>query len=254
MAQQERFTDARQARRALELLREKQVAEWSIAAARAELDKTREERLTWMGREAAVRKELQDSQARHKDLLEQVVRLTHQKREAAKDLLDQKFKTEATPLERNRFEMELTEARGTVRRAEERVKQLEAETAQARKRAEEARREAEAAKQLAVDLDWAQRQSRAHLAALAAAIQRIQQYEIRLNRLEQVEAKLKIAAAELRATQAKLAAQDPRAQLKARAKARAEARAALPMPRKAYKKPLLLGVTQEQRATFGAPA
>lgn len=35
-AQQERFTDARQARRALELLREKQVAEWSIAAARAE--------------------------------------------------------------------------------------------------------------------------------------------------------------------------------------------------------------------------
>ncbi|MDZ4675835.1 MAG: flagellar FliJ family protein [Gemmatimonadota bacterium] len=36
MAQQERFTDARQARRALELLREKRVAEWSIAAARAE--------------------------------------------------------------------------------------------------------------------------------------------------------------------------------------------------------------------------
>lgn len=34
--QQGRFTDARQARRALELLREKQVAEWSIAAARAE--------------------------------------------------------------------------------------------------------------------------------------------------------------------------------------------------------------------------
>jgi len=34
--EQERFTDARQARRALERLREKQVVEWSIAAARAE--------------------------------------------------------------------------------------------------------------------------------------------------------------------------------------------------------------------------
>jgi flagellar export protein FliJ len=34
--EQERFTDARKARRSLERLREKQVGEWSIAAARAE--------------------------------------------------------------------------------------------------------------------------------------------------------------------------------------------------------------------------
>lgn len=36
LVQQERFTDARQARRALERLRDKQVAEWSITAARSE--------------------------------------------------------------------------------------------------------------------------------------------------------------------------------------------------------------------------
>jgi DNA repair exonuclease SbcCD ATPase subunit len=222
-----------------------------LEASQSELEKTRAERLAWMGRESAVRKELQDAQERAKDLLEQVVRLTHQKREAAKDLLDQKFKTEATPLERNRFEMELTEARGTVRRAEERVRQLEEQTAQARKKAEEATREARRAKQLAEDLDWARRQSQAHLSALGAAIQRIQQNEIRLNALEGVEAKLKIAAAELKATQARLEAARPKPRS---GKAAASTQSGLRPIRRAYKKPLILGVTEEQRGAFAAQA
>jgi chromosome segregation ATPase len=253
-ALQQARTEASDQRRKLEALSASlKQAEAGLAQARAEADKAREERLTWMGREAATRKELQDAQERNKDLLEQVVRLTHQKREAAKDLLDQKFKTEATPLERNRFEMELTEARGTVRRAEERVRQAEEQAAIAKKRAEDALREAAVAKRLAEELDSAKRQSRAHLAALAGAIQRIQQYEMRLNKLEQAEQKLRIASAELRSTQQKLAALQPRAQLKARAKARTEARTALPPAKRSYRKPLLLGVTEEQRAAFGTP-
>lgn len=157
----------------------------------AELERCRQEKMEVLAKESSTRKELQDCQTRAQDLLEQVVQLTHQKRASAKDLLDQKFRTEATPLERNRFEMELTEARGNARRAEQRAEQAAAEVKQANKRVKEAeerlahcqkelgklRRKAERNKKLEADLAWARKQAAAHLDALSAAIAHIRGLE-----------------------------------------------------------------------------
>lgn len=145
-----------------------------------DLETCRAERLEWMAKESSTRKDLQDSQERSADLLEQVVRLTHQKREKDKDLLDQKFKTEATPLERTRFEMELTEARGRVRRAEERTKKAEQALAPFQSQIKELKKQARWAKQLESDLAWAKKQSSTHLQALGAAIAQIQVLETKL--------------------------------------------------------------------------
>ncbi|MBN2496958.1 MAG: hypothetical protein JXR96_20370 [Deltaproteobacteria bacterium] len=145
----------------------------------AELQRARDERLSWQGREATCRKALQDSQERAKDLLEQVVRLTHQQREAKKSLLDEKFKTSTTPLERNRFEMELTQARGDARRAEQRAKEAESQMAAFQKENASLRKEAGRTKALETDLSWARQQSTAHLQALSAAVARIRALESR---------------------------------------------------------------------------
>jgi chromosome segregation ATPase len=150
-----------------------------------ELDKVREERLGWQAKEATVRKELQDCQERSKDLLEQVVRLTHAQREVKKNLLDQQFKTAATPLERNRFEMELTEARGKVRRAEEAVKAAEEKLATSQKRQRELEKEANRVKQLESDLAWEKQKSAAHLQGVGLAVERIRHLEARLHTLEE---------------------------------------------------------------------
>ena len=150
----------------------------------AELERVRQEKLEWMAKEAAVRKELQDCQARSEDLLEQVVRLTHQKRASAKDLLDQKFKTEATPLERTRFEMELTEARGKVRRAEEAVKIAEQKLAKCQSDRRHLQKRADRVKRLEKDLAWAKKQSSAHLQALGATIARLKVVEGKMEGLQ----------------------------------------------------------------------
>ncbi len=143
----------------------------------SDLEKCRQEKLEWMAKEAAVRKELQDCQTRSEDLLEQVVRLTHQKRASAKDLLDQKFKTEATPLERTRFEMELTEARGKVRRAEQRVRVAEEKLAKCQSDRKHLQKRADRVKGLEKDLAWAKKQSKAHLQALGATIAKLRNVE-----------------------------------------------------------------------------
>jgi len=140
----------------------------------------REERLEWMARESVVRKELADCQERSKELLEQVVRLTHQKRSAAKDLLEQKFKTEATPLERNRFEMEQTEARGRVRRAEECAKEAEKRLAHKQAEVDTLKKAAARSKKLESEHAWGKQQSAALLQALGAAVGRIRLLEARL--------------------------------------------------------------------------
>lgn len=144
----------------------------------AELDKTREERLQWMAKEASTRKELQDCQARAKDLLEQVVSLTHKQRATKQSLLDQQFKTETTPLERNRFEMELTEARGKARRAEERVKQVEQEVARLRNTEKRAAKAKELEKQVA----WLTQKSEAYHRALASAVDKVRDLEEQVTR------------------------------------------------------------------------
>ena len=147
-----------------------------------ELEVTRNERLSWQGKEASTRKELQDCQNRSKDLLEQVVRLTHQQREAKKSLLDEQFRTSTTPLERNRYEMELTEARGDVRRAEEKVKQAEVKLAECVRQRKALQRQVSRIKGLENDLQWNRQQSEAHLQALRGAIARIQQLELLIKR------------------------------------------------------------------------
>lgn len=150
------------------------------------LELCRQERLEWRAKEAATRKDLQDSQARNNDLLEQVVNLTHQKRASVKDLLDQKFKTEAMPLERTRFELELTEARGRVRRAEERTKVAEERLARNQVELKPLRQQAGRAKQLESDLAWTRQQSAAHLQALGAAVLRIRSLEAELEQARAV--------------------------------------------------------------------
>ena len=142
-----------------------------------QIQSCQEEKLEWRAKESTVRKELQDCQERTDELLEQVVRLTHQKRDAAKDLLEQKFKTEATPLERNRFEMELDEARGKVRRAEDRAKEAEERLARNQDESQALKRLAARAKKLESDQAWSKQQSAALLRALGAAVDRIRMIE-----------------------------------------------------------------------------
>jgi len=170
-----------------------------------QLETTRQERLEWRAKEANTRKDLQDAQERNKDLLEQVVQLTHQKRASAKDLLDQKFKTEATPLERTRFEMELTEARGKVRRAEERVKEAEAKLAHCQTERKSLARKAQHAKQLEADLAWARRQAAAHLQALGAAIAKLRLMEGQLDSLAATSMRRAYAKPDIRAASAAVA-------------------------------------------------
>lgn len=156
----------------IELLSE---AEDKLKKLDAELEKVREERLGWQAKEATTRKSLQDCQERSKELLEQVVQLTHLQRSAKQSLLDQKFKTETTPLERNRFEMELAEARGRAKRAEEQAKRAEKEAARLKRVEKDARR----VKDLESKLAWARRQSQAYLAALSAALEKVKNLEQR---------------------------------------------------------------------------
>lgn len=166
-----------------------------------ELERARQEKLEWMAKESAIRKELQDCQERSKELLEKVVQLTHQKRTADKDLLDQKFRTEATPLERNRYEMELTEARGKVRRADERVREIEEKMARTQAQFDSLKAQADRAKNLETDLAWSREQAETHHEALGAAVQRVSALEAengdlktRVAGLEQANVALKLAA------------------------------------------------------------
>lgn len=138
-----------------------------------ELEQTRNERLAWMAKESTTRKDLQDAKERNKELLEQVVRLTHQQRQAKQSLLDQKFKTEATPLERNRFEAEMSSARARVREAEERSRRAEEKAAQL----VPLRKEIQRMKEVESRLAWESRQSQAHLNALRATLEKVRQLE-----------------------------------------------------------------------------
>jgi chromosome segregation ATPase len=148
-------------------------AEQRRAAQEEEIHNLREERLRWMAKESGTRKELQECQERGKELLEQVVRLTHQERLTKQTLIDQQFKTTTTPLERNRFEMELTEARNKVKEAEERAKKAEERAARAR----DLERQVQRLKQVESDMAWAMQQATAHRQALGAAIVRIRELE-----------------------------------------------------------------------------
>lgn len=178
---------ARLGRRLGDLERERdQAAEQTRARleqAHQEVEQARNDRLAWQAKEASARKELQDCQARGKDLLEQVVQLTHKQRATQKSLLDQQFKSETTPLERNRFEMELTEARGNARRAEERAKKAEEALAGHRKLEKRARRDAARLKELETRLAWTQRQHTTCGQALEATIEKVRELEEQLARL-----------------------------------------------------------------------
>jgi chromosome segregation ATPase len=156
-----------------ELLRLLEETEDRLNKLEAELEKVREERLSWQAKEATTRKNLQDCQERGKELLEQVVQLTHKQRSTAQSLLDQKFKTETTPLERNRFEQELAEARGRARRAEERAIAAEKGIARLKREA----KSAGGTKDLETQLAWARKQAQAYLAALSAALEKLKLLE-----------------------------------------------------------------------------
>jgi hypothetical protein len=150
----------------------------------AELEKTRDERLQWMAKESSVRKELQDAQERSKDLLEQVVRLTHQQRQAKQSLINEQFKAITSPLERNRYEIEIAEARGKIKRAEERAQRAEERLALMHKFEEEAAR----AKALDQELCWTKEQAAQKHEALTAALERVKYFETRVAELEQAAA------------------------------------------------------------------
>ncbi len=147
----------------------------------AELERTRDERLQWMAKESSVRKELQDALERSKDLLEQVVRLTHQQRQAKQSLINEQFKAITSPLERNRYEIEIAEARGRIKRAEERAQRAEERLAQMHKLEEEAAR----AKALDQELCWTKEQAAQKHEALTAALERVKYFEARVAELEQ---------------------------------------------------------------------
>ncbi|RME28608.1 MAG: hypothetical protein D6806_02615 [Deltaproteobacteria bacterium] len=160
--------------------------EQRLEEAERELQNARDEKLGWMAKEASTRKELQDCKERNKELLEKVVELTQQKRKADQTLLEQKMRTEATPLERNRFEAELAEARARMREAEERVREAE----QRAKRAEvEAARTArlekqlERMKELEEKLSWERVRADSNQKALAAALGRLAELEQQMETL-----------------------------------------------------------------------
>ncbi len=150
------------------------------AAIEKELEQTRNERLEWMAKESTTRKDLQDAKERNKELLEQVVRLTHLQRQAKQSLLDQKFKTEATPLERNRFESEMSSARARVKEAEDRSRRAEEKAAQI----VPLRKEVQRMKEVESRLAWESRQSRAHLDALRSTLMKVRQLEEQIARLK----------------------------------------------------------------------
>lgn len=154
------------ARRENELSREKAAQEQEIA-------QLREERLRWMAKESSTRKELQECQERAKELLEQVVRLTHQQQLTKQSLIDQQFKTATTPLERNRFEMELSEARAKVKEAEERMRKAEERAA----RTSELEKQLHRLKQVESELAWARQQIELRQRALQAAVERVRELE-----------------------------------------------------------------------------
>ena len=137
------------------------------------LEQAREEKLQWMAKEATTRKNLQDSQERSKDLLEQVVKLTHQQREAKKSLLDQKFKIESTPLERQQHEMDLVQARSSQKEAEEKCKRAE-EKASRMKRFE---KDALRVKGLETQAAWESQQANIMRQALDAVLMKVRHLE-----------------------------------------------------------------------------
>ncbi|HUT99807.1 MAG TPA: hypothetical protein VM425_00040 [Myxococcota bacterium] len=155
-------------------------AQLDAAAIEKELKQTRNERLEWMAKESTTRKDLQDAKERNKELLEQVVRLTHLQRQARQSLLDQKFKSEATPFERNRFEAEMSAARARVKEAEERVRRAEEKAAQIAPLQKEVQRMRNVESRLA----WENRQSRVHLDALRATLTKVRQLEEQIARLK----------------------------------------------------------------------
>jgi chromosome segregation ATPase len=162
-------------------LAEKQQIQQTLANARLELEKTREERLQWMAKEASVRKELKDCQERNQELLDKVVGLSKEQQQLKQSLLDQKFRTEATPLERNRFEAELAEARARMREAEQRAQKAEEEAARLKLQEKEAAR----VKEVEEKLVWEARRAESLELALAATVERVRQLEARLEEARQ---------------------------------------------------------------------
>lgn len=205
------------------------------------LEQVGQEKLEWMAKESAIRKELQDCQERSKDLLEQVVRLTHQKRSAAKDLLDQKFKTEATPLERTRFEMEQTEARGRVRRAEERARQLEEKYAHDQAKIAELTKKAKKLKQLESELAWVRKQSTAHLQALGATILRLRTLESQMAEHDKAIRAVQATKQPAKKEKAKSTSTSPKSSI--------ESADSTPL-RAAYRRPSIRKATKEMAAKF----
>ncbi len=157
---------------------QKQKSQADLEDLESKLKSLQEERLQWQAKEASARKELHDAQQRTKDLLEQVVQLTHKERQAKQSLFDQHFKTGTTPLERNRFEMELAEARGRVKRAEEKAMLAEKKMAEL----EGYKRKASRVKDLESEAAWLKKQSLVYKTALDATIDKVRHLETRAER------------------------------------------------------------------------
>lgn len=143
-----------------------------------QLQEIQEQGLQWQAKEASTRKDLQVAQQRAKDLLEQVVQLTHKERQAKQSLFDQHFKTGTTPLERNSYEMEMAEARGRVKRAEEKAMLAEKKMAEM----EIITKRAAKVKDLESEVAWLKKQTTVYKSALEAAIDKVRGLEDRLAR------------------------------------------------------------------------
>jgi hypothetical protein len=144
-----------------------------ISALEKEINETKEDRLKWMAKESSTRKDLLDCQERSKDLLDQVVRLTHQERLTKQTLLDQQFKTSTTPLERNRYEMELTGARAKIKEAEERATRAEEKLSKIKELEEQASR----VTKIESELSWAKEQFKTQQLALRATVRALRDLE-----------------------------------------------------------------------------
>jgi chromosome segregation ATPase len=169
-----------------ELKSHQQESKKNIRQIQTDLEQARNDKLQWMAKESTIRKDLQDSQERIKDLLEQVVRLTHQQRKAKQSILDQKFKMEATPLERTRHEIELAQARETEKKAIEKSKRAEEQLA----RFKQVEKEAKKVKGLETKLAWEKKQSQSYYQALQATVQKLKAVETSLARLKASRAKI----------------------------------------------------------------
>ncbi len=160
----------------------------------AAMEQVRSERLEWQAKESSTRKDLYDCQERGKELLEQVVQLTHQQRQTKASLLDQKFKTEATPLERNRFAADLSEAQAKVKEAEQRARLAfertkKAEAAVSRMR--ELEKQAAKVKGLQSQLAWEGKRAGMQKAALGGVVEKIRELESQLAQRPAAKAKAK---------------------------------------------------------------